>query len=497
MITKFTPRHYFWFVMIAFLAGCGTPSQERPNSQTGGGTVNPVASPDLARLPPILMQTLTPLPIDFPTHIAETLTAIPTHPPTPTSALQPPPCTFPLEQTIAKGLPQENYTFSEPKVVLTNVQAILHLIEWLPDNQQILLTRDNLNDQSRINDQTLELFNPQTGTIQEYATRKTTLDNPPTWVADLNAVVYPETTLLSSTIINGMRTSPYVIQRQLLFSRGDPAHAQMLEDAQQTVDYVSAFSVVAKPDASEIAYFNNIDKQLYRQKVSKGSLETLPPVPFDPIQWGAPLVSLQMSWRPGTSQVFVYNFSNSRSIPSHTFLLDTDTGQVCGVDMFVNNVEHDNSVVLARWSQDGRYLAVIIWDAYQEPNSLVILDTTSGKLYEIRAEDLTPPETDGLRRINDIAWSPDNRHLVALTQVLDLSLAQTVNQSYFKFSGLFLADFLSGQSIPISPSNQKLGSSFGKTNLLWSDDGLQLLVNCAANGADRLCLISVQKNVLP
>jgi hypothetical protein len=489
MAAKLNWRRYFWMVFVILMAACGTLAQDNTGSATHPG---PSPSPDIEMTATAFASLLK-----FPTHIVETRTARPTVPPTATSSLQPPSCTFPLAQTTSKESIPEEYSFSEPQVVLTNVQAILHLIEWLPDNQQILLARDNLNDQSRINDQTLELFAPLTGTAQEYATRKTTLDNPPAWVANPNAVVYPETTLLSSTISNGMRRPPYVIQRQLWVSRGDPAHAQLLEDAQQTVDHISAFSVVAKPDDGEIAYFNNQDKQLYRQKASKGAFEALPPVSFDPIQWGAPLVSLQMVWRPGTSQVFVYNFSNSRSLPSHTFLLDTDSGQACGVDMFANNVEHDNSVVLARWSQDGRYLAVIIWDAFQEPNSLVILDTTNGKLYEMRAEALTPPETDGLRRINDLAWAPDNQHLVALTQVLDLSLAQTVDQSYFKFSGLYLADFLSGQAIPISSPTQKFGSSFGKTNLLWSDDGLQLLVNCASDGVDKLCLLSVQKKVQP
>jgi hypothetical protein len=376
-----------------------------PNTQVAGdtGTVKPAALSSPTPLPspteltflatetlqPFVIPSLTPLPPDYPTLVAETQTAESTMFPTATSTLDPTQCTFPLAQTKIVDSKPEKYTFSGLKVVLANTNAILDLIQWLPDNQQVFIVRGNINNQSMINDQTMELLNLRTGATQVYATRKSTLENPPIWVAGLNAVVYPETTVVSANVSNGMRKPPYVIQRQLWISRGDSTSAQLVEDTQLTLDYVSAFSISANPDGSEIAYLDNTDKQIFRQKVSNGSLKTLPPISFDSTQW-QPQIFFQMAWRPGTSQVFLYNRSFSSFSPGYNFLLDTDSGQVCGVDLFGNNVRQGNSVVMARWSHDGRYLAAVRLDGNQSPNSLAVLDTTSGKLYEISAEGLTP-----------------------------------------------------------------------------------------------------------
>ena len=55
-----------------------------------------------------------------------------------TTAKQPPQCTFPLAQTTAAESVSETYTFSEPQVVLTDERQP-DIIEWLPDNQNVLI----------------------------------------------------------------------------------------------------------------------------------------------------------------------------------------------------------------------------------------------------------------------------------------------------------------------------------------------------------------------
>ena len=59
----------------------------------------------------------------------------------PNNAKEPPACTFPLGNiTTAPSAPQ-NYTFSEPKVVLTAPKDNYYdIAQWLPDNQRVLIS---------------------------------------------------------------------------------------------------------------------------------------------------------------------------------------------------------------------------------------------------------------------------------------------------------------------------------------------------------------------
>jgi hypothetical protein len=71
---------------------------------------------------------------------------LPTAAPGVANGKEPPPCTFPLAQITAAASAPANYTFSEPKVMLTAPKGnYYHIIQWLPDNQQVLITEDLLN----------------------------------------------------------------------------------------------------------------------------------------------------------------------------------------------------------------------------------------------------------------------------------------------------------------------------------------------------------------
>jgi hypothetical protein len=102
---------------------------------------------------------------------------------------QPPACTFPLAEIKAEESIPEEYTFSEPKVVLTAPQGnIYHIAEWLPDNQQILMTEEIGNSSDSL--ESIVLYNPVTGESKVYATRPITYQSP-AWQPELDAVVYP------------------------------------------------------------------------------------------------------------------------------------------------------------------------------------------------------------------------------------------------------------------------------------------------------------------
>jgi len=383
--------------------------------------------------------------------------------------------------------------------------ANLDIVGWLPDNQRVLITRDiPTKDQ-----QSIELFNPQTGETQVYAIRRATpLQASPLWIASLNAVLYPETFPLSlSYDNNGMLQYPINMKRLLWLSRGNPANAQSIEDSQVTV-YIdrrptvgSNFTVIAKPDGSQIIYSDGVSKQLYQRKTLLGVLGTVQSLSFDLTQWdyrrpnnALQPVSFKMTWRPGATQVFLYSGPDSGN---YTFLSDVASGQICELNLFGKedpNNWQKSWAMRANWSQNGRYLAVVRTKGKGpfDFSDLIILDTTSGELHQIDAKKLSPTNINvqGKYFINDVAWAPDNRHLAVIGQV---DYYPPGSDSFQVINRLYLVDFIADQATQIS--SQELESNVGETNLLWSENSTQLLVKCPTHQEGRLCLVYVQKNV--
>ena len=144
------------------------------------------------------------------------------------------------------------------------------------------------------------------------------------------------------------------------FSNGDPDKVQNIEDEQYKPfvlphEWIIS-SIAAKPDGSQIVYLKTNGQnlfQLYSREISQGSLgvEQLIPqlIPFDTSQSGATQLSYEMVWRPDSSQILFYSSNSSND---HTFLFDDNTGEVC-------ELSFQGYVYLARWSSNGRYLAVL------------------------------------------------------------------------------------------------------------------------------------------
>jgi len=398
-------------------------------------------------------------------------------------ASEPPACTFPLAQTTTAESTPEEYTFSEPQVVLT-ADASIDIVEWLPDNQRALIMQDFRGS----NEQNIELFNPLTGEAQVYAKRNRIYQSP-TWVDGLNAVIYPDTKVLKFTQKNGMNLPPVEFQRQLWISQGAPQNTKLIEDARLNGNFLSYFSVSIKPGGGQVVYHTHDDKKLSKRNKL---FEAQQSVSFDISQWeyrargsGLP-ISYNMTWRPNASQIFLYSLGDAGG---YTFLLDADTGQICEIDLGSEGNENGWADI-ARWSPDGKYLAIIrTWGRRPvDASDLVILDTTTGKLYAMK---IIPSDMEGLHFVNDVAWAPDSQHLAAIAQVL--AQKPTTREYYYKLSNLYLVDFLSDQAVEISSANETLGAGLGRTNLIWSSDGSQLLVKCSTPQTDRLCLLSVQK----
>jgi Tol biopolymer transport system component len=393
---------------------------------------------------------------------------------------QPPACTFPLAQLTMQESTPEEYTFSEPQVVLTAPQGnIYNLAEWLPDNQQVLMTEDLRNvdiGNDKAIQQSISLYNPETGEAKIIAFRDLTYA-PPSWLPDLGAAVFPAITYTSIDRKNG--TSEFT--RQVLISYGDPDNVQIL------ADNLSETSLTIKPDGSEMMYF--LDKEL--AKLDK-SLKKFATPSFDFSQWDYGKgrrdknpVSYNMAWQPGTSLVFLYSFAGGTANGGYTFMLDTNTGQVCELDMggWANQ---------ARWSSDGRYLAInrsTVYIGFYNSTDLVVLDTITGNLY---TAGIVSKDVDGKHYVSDFTWAPDNRHLLVLEDVpstYDPYRIETIHHE------LYLVDFISGQSLQLFPEYKAFAASGSApwNDFAWSPDGSKLLIRCSANWVDRICFMTVQR----
>jgi len=401
-----------------------------------------------------------------------TPTILPAAPPSTPAALrataqQPPQCTFPLAQTATTESTPEEYTFSEQQVVLTAPQGnIYHIVEWLPDSQQILMTEELGNDSDGL--ESIRLYNPETGESKVYAIRPITYQSP-AWQPELNAVVYP----IMKYFDVDKQNRTYKFTRQLWVSYGDPETAQMLSDNPSQLPFA------IKPGGSDMLYLS--DKEI--SKLDK-SLKKPSSAPFDSVQWdyakerrSDKSVSYNMAWQPGTSLIFLYS-EGAMQGGGYTFILDADTGQVCELDL-------GGWAKVARWSSDGHYLAFIrVKDyAFLYPRSeLALLDTATGNLIIFN---VTPQEIAGQHYVKSFTWAPDNRHLLAIGEIY----TSLDNQSE---TGLYLVDFVSGQSVRVVPENKGFVFSHDN-NFAWSPDGSKVVIHCPTKTVDQICLIPVQR----
>jgi Tol biopolymer transport system component len=168
-------------------------------------------------------------------------------------------------------------------------------------------------------------------------------------------------------------------------------------------------------------------------------------------------------------------YSNGDTGGGYTFILDSNTGQVCELNL-------GGWASRVHWSPNGRYLAITRFQGSRSTDSsdLAILDALTGNLYTMR---VTPQEIEGRHYVNDIAWAPDNRHVLVIGSIFPF---QGTGQDDSR--GLYLVDFISGQSDYLLPTYK-----FSSSNLAWSHDGSKLLVRCPTMEEDRVCFISVQR----
>ena len=316
--------------------------------------------------------------------------------------------------------------------------------------------------------QTIEVFNPDTKEINIYAIRRRIEQAPPAWSPAINAILYPDMNVLKDST-----GSNFKFTRQLRISYGNPDNTYLLADD------LPQYGMAVKPDGSQIAYL--AEKQLV---IFDASLNLVSKIAFDRKALdfkrknsdNLDVVIYKMLWRPNSSQIFLYNRAPDNL--GYTYIMDSSNGQLCVLDF-------GGWADTARWSPDGRYLAIVRVKGHIPIDSAdaAVLDTATGMLYAL---DAVGAEKDEEHFVQDIAWSQDNRHLL-------FTVATVYSETTFTYEGiLYLGDFLAGQVARVFPS-YKFNVHAGTMNLAWSPDNSKILMNCPTpEGVAQMCLIFVQ-----
>ncbi|MBI5964356.1 MAG: PD40 domain-containing protein [Chloroflexi bacterium] len=403
-----------------------------------------------------------------------TLTSVPTITATP-EPQQPPACAFPLAGTAMEESKPETYTFSEPRITARYGD----IVSWLPDSQNVIIMtmEEHLFDGIMGHLQTIELFNTKTQAVQIYATRRSFGSKEfPAWNPTLNAIIYPAPNVLGLD----KTTNHFIVDQQIRISYGNP------DDTKTLAHDLPRYYISVKSDGSQVVYLENSDKQLYQlysRTVAQGSLENEQIIPFNSDLFGHRdyPITYDTVWRPNVEQVFFKSPELGQS-----FLLDINTGKICALDFGDTTWGEKIWVIAARWSPNGRYLAMVRSSGGTpvDFSDLAVLDTTTGNLYVMAFS----PDAQGRHYVWDITWAPDNYHLAAIGKVS--AYQHCAPNCMDDVDRLYLVDFISKKADLIFPSIQFSSGSIGN-NLAWSPDGTKILAQCLTGKQRRLCLISV------
>jgi hypothetical protein len=392
------------------------------------------------------------------------------YPPPPTNTPEPPPYVAPSTSTprptplpacqFPGGPPApsnetslDDYVFSEPQVVLTHTSSI-DIAGWLPDNQRLLITR-HIPGLPR---ETIETFNVQTGETILYGERHDFDSFNPIWLAGEQAILYIDRTADGQVLLQKIQAPnqpPIDLAAGLNYSNvavsPDEQHLIFFDEGQkEQADFLSL--------SAEQPYFQTI---------------TLPP-PLGAEAGRVDLTDFASTWSPDGTRIAFYR-------NPELFLVEPATGQACEV-LFEGPRQW---VFYARWSPDGRFLAMITTPSFNRPllsTDLAVLDIVTG---DIRTFQVTPEIEPGRHSITDIAWEPNSRYLAILGVI--------GYEGGFTKQGLFLVDSFQEEGRWISSENDIGGGVWGN-QLFWSNDGSSIAINCPTQTEGRLCITSVTLN---
>jgi hypothetical protein len=335
----------------------------------------------------------------------------------------------------------EDYVFGPPQVVLTYTSGI-GIANWLPDSESLLIARVIPNTPR----ETIDTFNVRTAELRQYGERISG-DIKPIWLDTPHKVAFAD---LSDQ------------QYDLWISGYGNARAR--QPVFRNVEYPLAGG------GNTVVIVPRHQRQLV---LIDSAGQVRGPLPIDLAAYGfAPdntLTYFRVAWSPVGTRLAIYDV--------HLFVMvNVQTGQVQELDLGDRPEYGKLWAFHARWSPDGRYLALLTVAGLPIFRfvDLAILDTTTGTLQKV---DL------GLRYATEVAWAPNSRHLAVRAVVFQ--------QEGRNREGLYLVDVVTGATRRMLQDALFGGSHTWTWNLDWSPDGNTIVTGCAVVTEGRLCLIPV------
>jgi Tol biopolymer transport system component len=328
------------------------------------------------------------------------------------------------------------------------------LVGWLPDSERLLVTRRVPTDTVR---EYIETINVRTGEVQRYAERHS-ISAKPVWLPTPQAVAYGDIDLVEKQV-------------KLRISTGQSGQGRQ-------IDGLWSPNVAAEPDGRRVIFFpKSADKRPNLFIVTQAITQSLPfnlasleqPGEEGVVRGSA--TAYDIAWHPSQPKVAFYN-------NYHLFLVNLDTGQAQEIDLGRRPTGEILWTFYARWSPDGRYLALLTTAGIPPVHfvDLAILDTTTGTLRRVDF---------GLRLpyVSEVAWAPNSRHM-AIRAVVS-------QQEGRNREGLYLVDAVTGATRRMLP-DVLFGTNGDFTwNMDWSPNGDTIATACPIIGEVRVCLFPV------
>ncbi len=352
---------------------------------------------------------------------------------------KPPPCEFTSENPEPQ-IPDEgliDFQFSEPRIIFSNISGI-GIADWLLDGERLLIAENNQNGKEII-----KTINIRTGESVTFGERIGS-GGKPVWLEKLNAVAY---------------VSLEQDHTELLLSYADQKETQWIASG------VSGWSLAGNDNG---LVFFTMETGDIPQIWLVDSL-SIQEVSGDLAQWEYQrFEGISTSTTPGrtfATALQPHGYTMAFYGNGYFFLVD-ETGYTCEVDLgSMHGIPI--SVLNARWSDDGKKLALIA--TAQIPgkitpfSKLLILDHVTGKVDQVP---IPAPI------IYDVAWNSNNRHLAALGAD-ENEIKKGKSQSIIYLVDINYPDVI----FPISASLFGGGAGEG-WQLAWSPRGDKLAVKC-------------------
>lgn len=365
--------------------------------------------------------------------------------------------------------PSGGYKFGEPKVIFGHSSAI-NLIESLPNSDEVLLTLQ----QSGIITETIITLNFISGEQRVFGQR---LGDPakPVWLNEHQLVAFTA------------RTSLEELQHGLWINEAGESQGKqpdMLDVHPAILGYGDQVLIGTK----KVNQARLVDR--FGRAVDGNSLD-LRALGFD---LGDLHRTTFFNMEKAPSDTRIALFDNQKFI-----IANLDTGETKEVDLGTKNTEFATGprwAMLARWSPNGRYIAMITTISNDLPvyfTELAVWDSETGYLRFIGPSPFLRPEQWNweLDFISDVAWAPDSYHLAVMKSVRK-------DEFGIEYYGLHITSIDLDDLQPVL-EGYEFGASWGNI-FRWSSDGTKIVAACPKLAGieplefeTQLCLIPVEQ----